>query len=193
MFVPCPCIHWGAPWWTSGSVIGGSSGSFEVAGSIWVCPGGRPVRLGCLGSLDCALGDIGFVWGRWVLWGAPWGSCLLEVAGCIWCALRAVRFVLGVFVHWGAPWESAGSFGVVRFIGKRPAGRRVRLGSLGSLGCALSVVRFLWGRWVHWGTPRWSSGSFGDAGFIGKRPWARQVRSGSLGSFGCALGFVGFV
>ena len=137
--------------------------------------------LGCalgyiaIGSLGCALGVVGFVRGRWVHLGAPWGtSCSSGVAGmCSWghrirlwsigslgCALVVVGFVLDRWVHMGTPWESSGSVGVAGFIGFRPRCRRVRLGSLGSL----------------WSDLR-----------------GRQLRSVSLGSLGCALGVVGFV
>ena len=81
-----------------------------------------------------------------------------------------VVFVQDHWIHWGAPWESLGSFGVARFIGvrpvgrrffsgvcgyidKRPWGRRIHSASLGTLGCALVVVQFVWGRWVDWGAP----------------------------------------
>ena len=63
--------HWGEPWGLSGSfgVIGapwGSSATSGVVGFIKVCPGGRRIRPWSLSSLECTLGFIGFIKGRWV-------------------------------------------------------------------------------------------------------------------------------
>ena len=49
-------------------------GSSGVAWIIGVRPGGRRVHPGSPGSLGYSLGVIGFVLGRRVYWGAPWGS-----------------------------------------------------------------------------------------------------------------------
>ena len=61
-------VRLGAPWKASVLLgfIGVSSGTFNVAGYIWVRRGGRPVRSGWLGSLGCALGVIGFARDFWV-------------------------------------------------------------------------------------------------------------------------------
>ena len=48
-----------------------SPGSFGVAG---VRPKGRRIHSGSLGSLWCALVDVGLNRGLSVHWGAPWGS-----------------------------------------------------------------------------------------------------------------------
>ena len=84
---------------------------------------------------------------------------------------------------------SSGSVGVAGFIGLRPGGRRVRLGSLCSVAPWMLSISF-WSRWEHWCAPRGTSGLFGVAGFIG---WGCLVRSGSLGLLGYALGVDGFV
>ena len=116
MFVRGPWVDWGTPLGTSDSLgvagnIGvdpvcspgrsvslgllrfapGTSGSFGVAVFLGVCPGGCCLRWGSLGSLCWALVVIGFVRGRWVHCGPPFG---------------VVCFVRGNWVHWGAPWES---------------------------------------------------------------------------------------
>ena len=103
--------------------------------------------------------------------------------------------------RWGASWGSSGSFA---FIGERPVGCRIHLGSLDSLGYALGivvwiiwyalgVVRFIQGRRVHHRSPWISSASSGFAGFIEVRPGARPVHLGSLGTVECALGVVVFI
>ena len=96
-------------------------------------------------------------------------------------ALGVVGFVRGRWVQCVAPCAFWGSFGVPRFSGVHPVGRRVSLGSLAS---ALVVVGFVRARWVQWVAPFGSSRPFGFVGFSGLRP------GGSSGSFGVA-GFSG--
>ena len=182
-------VHWGAHW--------ECSGSFGVAGFIRFLPGGRRVRLGSLGSfwrsrsgslgsLGRTLAVVGFVWDRWVHFGAPvrgrwvhWGAHRVRSGslGSLWCVLRDRRLRL---VHWGEPWESLGSFGVALVIRVRPC-RRVRSAPLGLLESALEVVGFVRDRRIHWGAHWRSSGSFGVAAFIVLRPGGRRVRSGFIG------------
>ena len=78
-----------------------SSESSGVAGFIGVHPVDRRVHPGLLGSLGCALGIVWFIRGRWVHWGAPWGS--LDSSGSR--------------VDWDVPWGASVSSG---FIGVRP-------------------------------------------------------------------------
>ena len=65
--------------------------------------------------------------GRWVLWGAPWGSL-----GSLECVLGIVRFIRTVELIW------------VRLVGRKV--------HLGTLGCALGVVRFVRGHRGNWGS-----------------------------------------
>ena len=118
-----------------------SSGLLGVPGFIGVRPG---CFSGSLGSLGCALGDVGIVRSSWIRWGAPRGSSSsFGVAGYIWVGLRVVAFGRFLCVHWDTPGASSGSFGFGGFIGVRPEGRRVRSGSLGSFGWAMGVVGFV--------------------------------------------------
>ena len=105
--------------------------SLGAAGFIGVRRGGHLVISVLLG---CALWYIEFVRDRWVDWGAPSGS------GSLGCSLVVIEFVRGRCVHcvgvvcfvrcnwvlWGTHREWLGSFGIARFIGVRPYGRRVR-------------------------------------------------------------------
>ena len=167
------------------------------------------------------MGVVGFVRGRKVYLGAPWGtSALFGDAGFFemrpWCrrvlsgslgslgyALGVVGFVRGRWVHLGGHGGSSGPVGVAWYIGMRPGGRWDRLGSLGSLGCAMGVVGYVG---CHlgcaqgdvgfvqgrWGASMGSSVSFRVTGFIGLRPSCLRVRSGSLGSFDWTQRAVGF-
>ena len=87
-----------------------------VVGYIGVHPGGRWVRSGSLDSLGCALGVVGFDQGRWVHWGAPWGSygsfgfigvhhvarrVRLWSLGSLWCAMGLIGFTGFIWVHPG--------------------------------------------------------------------------------------------
>ena len=188
--------------------IGVSSVSFGVIG---VRSEVRRVRSGSMGSLGCAMWDVGIgsvgvvglVRGHWVHLGLPWGtSGSLGLSGIIGlclgvhrvcsgsmsslgCALGVVVFVGGRWVHLGALWGTFGSFGLAWFIVVRHGSRRVRLDSLKR--SALRVVGFVWCRWVHWVAHWVSSGSFGVAGFIRIRRGGRRVRSGTLDSLGSSL------
>ena len=198
-FVWLRWVNWGAPWESSGTL--GVAGFIELRSDCRRVRSGSLGSLGCalrfllrwglLCSLGCALGVVEFVRGRWVHWGATWarrvrsGSlCSLGYAlgvigfvRCRWIHCGApfdvVWFVQGHWIHWSTPWES---FGVARFIGARPVGRRVCSGSLSTLVSALGVVGFIRGNWVHWGAPLWSSRSFGVAGLIAVHPGSRVVR-----------------
>ena len=193
-----------------------SSGSFGVVG----------VRTGChgvhsaLNSFGCTLGVIGFIRGRWVHSGVPWGSSgSFRIVRFIRVHPAVFRVYSGRYVHSGAPWGSSGSFGVVRFIRVRPGGLRFQSGSLGSFRCTRVVIGFIWGCRVHSrslgtfgcalpvigfieyirgvcihpGAPWVSSVSLGVAGFIRVRPRGHRVRLGSLGTFRCAVGVVMFI
>ena len=73
-----------------------------VVGFTRVRPGGRWVHPGSLGSLRCALIIVGFIRGRLVHSGSPWGS--LGSSGLVWFArersggvgfMRVVEFIRG--------------------------------------------------------------------------------------------------
>ena len=104
-FVQCDLVHWGAPWF--------SSGSLGISGFIGKRPGFRTVRSGSLGSLGSALGYVRFVRGRRIHW------------------LGVVGLVRGHWVNFGGLLVSSGSAGVAGYIGMRPEGRRVGLWLLG--------------------------------------------------------------
>ena len=168
-------------------------------GFVWftpLYPGGLWVHPGSFGSLVSAQGGVGFmrvvgfILGRSVHLGAPWGSlCSSGVVG-----FTPVRPGCRC-VH---PW-SLGSLGcallVVGFIrgGTQvcPGGSWVHPGSLGSLGCALGVVAFIRGRWIP--SPWGSLGSYGVVWFTLVRPWCLWVHPGSFGLVGSALVWVGFM
>ena len=80
VFIRGRWVHRGSP--------GGPAGSSGVAGFTGVRPGGRRVHPWSLGSLECALGSVGFIRGRFV--------ASLE------CALGAIGFIRGRWVLWGA-------------------------------------------------------------------------------------------
>ena len=92
-------------------------------------PRGRRVLSRSMGSLGSALGVVGFVSGRWVHWGEPWGvrSGGLRVRsgsmGSLGYALVYVVFVRDRCVRWDTPWGTA-----------------VLSESLESLGFALGIV-----------------------------------------------------
>ena len=65
-FIRGSWVHWGAPWW--------SSGSFRVAGLIGVFAEGHPVYHVTLGSFGCVLWVVGFFRGGWVHRSWPWRS-----------------------------------------------------------------------------------------------------------------------
>ena len=50
------------------------SGLSGMTGFTWVRPWGRRVHPRWLGSLECALGVVGFIRVRWVHWSASWVS-----------------------------------------------------------------------------------------------------------------------
>ena len=146
-------------------------------------PEGRRVQPVSLGSLGLALGAVGFIWGRWVHWCAPWGQS--GSSGVAWpsrlhpwgrrvhsgsqgsleCAFGVVGFIQDRWVHWGTPWGSWCSPWFTVFTGC--VGHPVSLGTLGA-------------PWVP-------SGSSGVTGFTGVHPGFRRVHPGSLGSLRCAL------
>ena len=197
----------------------GSMGSFEVFGFAQVGPWVRWVHAGSLGSLKFALGVTGFIQGRWVHLGSPWGSMGSSGVvrftgvrpggrwvqwrspwgslGALRFALRVVRFMRGHQVHSGSPLRSLSSSGFVGFPRVCPGVRYVLPGSLGSLGFALRVFRFIQGHWVHSRLPWVSLDSSGVVRFTRNRFGGRQVHPGLLGSLGFALGVaigvVGFI
>ena len=173
-FMQGRCVHSGS---RSGSL--GSSGVVRFtqvrAGGVGftsVRAGGRWVHPGSLGSVGFALGVVGFIRGRWIPSGSPWGSFgslggrwvqvvgftwLLSVGRCVhpW-SFRSLGFSLGVVGYIRGRWIYSGSLcgplsssGVVGFTRFRPRCHWVHPGSLDSLGFALGVVGFILGRWVH--------------------------------------------
>ena len=84
-FIRGRCVHWVAPW--------GSSGSYGVAGFIDVRPEGCQVHPV---SLDPFLGVVGFVRGRWVHSRILWGTTdSFWVAGLIGVRPWVVGFIWG--------------------------------------------------------------------------------------------------
>ena len=118
----------------------------ELLGSFGCAFGDRRIHPGSLGSMGCALGFVGFIRGRWVHWGAPWGSSRSScVAGLLAERPGVARSIAGRWVHWGAPRGSSSSSRIAGFLGVRPGCRWVRLLSLK---CALGVIEFICGRRV---------------------------------------------
>ena len=131
---------------------------------LLVYPGGwvpSGAFLGSFGSIECALGVVGFIRVRWVHSVAPLRSsgfrpcvrwvhpvslgslgCALGVFGFILCEVGVFGFMYGRFVHSGA-----------------------HLASMFSLVRALGVIGFIQGRWVHSGAHWESLGSSGVVGF----------------------------
>ena len=142
------------------------------------------VHSGLLSSFGCALGDVGFIRGRYVRSCAPWWSLgSLWVVGIVW-VLPGGRWVhSGSLVSFGCNVGYLGSFEVVGLVWVQPGGRWVHSSRLGSSKFALGVSSCVWGCWVH------SGASLAVVEFIG----VCLVRSGthwlSLASFG-VVGFV---
>ena len=189
-------------------------GTFGVAGSIGIRPGGCRVRLGLLSSLECALGIVEFVWVRSVHWSAPWESwSSFRVSGLIGkrprcrfvrsgsmgsmgCALLVAVFFQGRWVDWVAHFCS---FGVTGFIGVRPGGRRVRSGTMDSLGEPWGSSRTFgvaasWTLGVVWFVPGRhgvSSDLFVFAGLIGVSSGSFRVAWFSGDRAGILSGLIG--
>ena len=123
---------------------GGPLCSLWVVVIVRVRPGCRWVRSASLGSLECAMGVVGFIWGRCVCSGTPWGLFVF-----VWD--RLVR-----------TWKPLGVFWFIRVVNVRTggnwvhSGRWVRLGApmghLGSLRAVWFVCVHPWGSWVHTGS-----------------------------------------
>ena len=107
-----------------------SLSSFGVFGYIQVCPRGRRVHSGSMGSFGCSLGVVGSIQLPRVYSGTLRLVRFPQVRpGCrrvhtrllssFACSLVFIRFR---WVHLGAPCVSSGSFGVIRV---RPGGHRV--------------------------------------------------------------------
>ena len=126
--------------------------------------GCRRVHSGSLGTIEFALGVVGFILGH----------CVHAL-----CALGFVGFIQGRWVHAGAPWGASGSFGIVGFTRVHPGGRQVYSECLGSRGCAMGGVGFIRDRWVHSGAPWGSLDSFRVFGFTRVRHGVCRVHSGS--------------
>ena len=149
-----------------------SLGSSGVVEFTRVRPGGRWVHLQSLGpwhspwkslgSLGVALRVVGFMRGRWVHSGSPWGSfgsswvveftrirfeyrwLHPEPLGSLLFALVLVGFIRCRWVHSDSyQVGSLGSSAFVGFTSVRLGGRLVRRRSLGSLGVALSAIGFI--------------------------------------------------
>ena len=130
-FIKGRWIHWCAPWESSGSSgVAGfigvrpllSSGSSGVTGFIVVCPGGRRVHPGSLGSFGCTLEDVWFIRGRCIhpearrrSSGSSRFAGFIEVRSggrgdapgslrSSGCAVGVVGFMRGRWVHLGTPW-----------------------------------------------------------------------------------------
>ena len=160
---------------------GGRRVNSGFAGFIGVHPVGRRSLPGMLGSLEYALGDVGFIRCHWVLCGAPLGSSFFFQShwihsGTPW-RLSGSSMVAGLIevhpgcrgIHLGLLGSlecvvgSSSSFRVPGFIVVPPGSRQDHSGSLGSLGCTLGVVGFIRDRWT---APCRSSGSFAVIRFI---------------------------
>ena len=142
---------------------------------------------------------VGFIRGRWVDSGAPWGSLgssgmvgftpvrpgdlwvHLGSFGSLGCAMGVVGFIRGRWDHEGAPLCLMGSSCVVGFTRVRAAGHCVYPGWLGSLRFALEVTGFIRGRRVHSSAPRVLWVHLGSFGSLGNALVALAL-CGSLGS-----------
>ena len=121
---------------------------------------------------------VGFIQGRWVRSGSPWGSL-----GSLGFSPEGRWVHPGLLDSLGLSWVHPGSFD--------------------SLGFALRFVVFIrchwdhyssrWSRWVHPETLGSLVFALGVVGFTQVRPWGRWVHPGSLGLLRFALGVVRFI
>ena len=167
-------VRAGTPWW--------STVSLGVVGSTGAGHWGRRVHSGSFGSLEFALGVVGYIRGRrWCALGVIVGPWFLEGAPC------------GRRVHSGSLGSLEFALGVVVCVGFTRMCPGSCRGSFGSRGCAKGVVRFIRDRLVHASAPRGSSGAFVVVGFTRVRPGGRGVHWGALGSNTGALGVLEFI